>query len=257
MNFPPLKKQKSKTFRLTAVLLNVAYLLAGFVQTADAQGQNYPETQACHDITARIKDLIARSKHQQALPIAEHAIRKYKTCARAYLQKGLILVELDRPAEAIPFLRNGFKLAPKFNEKWAWEALAQTLYETNKQQEAIETLTNALNYVSHKPPIYDTRGRMHAEMQHFDLAIKDFTQQINSCSDKSECDFRSRAMTYLRMKQYEKAIIDFNSQIKSNPQSIDYMSRARAYKGLGKIKEANSDIAKGREMSTATGLEDL
>ncbi len=257
MNFPSLKKHKFTTSRSTAGLLNVAILLAGSIQTSSAQGQNYPETQACHDITARIKDMLDHNQYQQALPIAEHAIRKYRTCARAYMQKGLILAELDRPEEAIPFLRSGFKLAPNFNEKWAWDALAHTLYETNKQQEAIETLTKALNHVSYKPGIYDTRGRMHSEMGHFDLAIKDFNQQINTCTDKTECDFRSRGLTYLRMKRYEKAIIDFTMQIKSNPQSIDYMCRARAYKALGKIKEANSDQAKARKMSTATGLEDL
>jgi len=131
------------------------------------------------------------------------------------------------------------------------------LYETDKKEEGIKTLTKALAYVNYKPSIFDERARMYSEMENFDLAINDFTQQINLCNDKKHCDYRSRGLTYLRMNQQEKAIADFSLQMKYSPEPFDYISRAKAYKALWKFKAAEADIAKARKMSTATGLEDF
>jgi regulator of sirC expression with transglutaminase-like and TPR domain len=52
-----------------------------------------------------------------------------------------------------------------------------------------------------------------------------------------------RAFCYTVSDQLDKAIADYTAAIKLNPKSpMPYHNRAIAYRKLGKLKEANSDM---------------
>ena len=54
-----------------------------------------------------------------------------------------------------------------------------------------------------------------------------------------------------QFKKHQEAISDFNSAIEFNPKTANtkyYAARGLAYKTLGKIKEAEADFAKAKEL---------
>lgn len=211
---------------------------------------NQPDTVSCRNFTDRISTLLYHHQFQEALSLTEVAIRKDRNCGMAYLQKGHILANLDRPREAIPFLKSGFALKPKFEEPWAYEAMAQALFENNEKQKAIAFLNDGLTLVTEKYVLYNAKGRLEAEMQQFDKAIADLTLSIDQNPNKPGRDYRSRALTYMRMKAYEKAIADFSQLIKiDSNNAFAFSNRARAYKAMGNMKEAEKDFARSRKLT--------
>jgi len=237
----------SKAFSQSKALLTLGALLS-LCQAQIAHGQ---ETVACHNLTDRANVLLIHHQFQEALPLTEYAIRKDKTCGRAYLQKGYILANLDRPAEAIPFLKSGFKLRPKYNEAWAYEAMAQALFEVNEKQKAIDFLRDGLPLVNEKFVIYNAKGRLEAEMKLFDQAIADLTLSIELNPNKKESDYRSRALTFMRMKKYDQAIGDLGQLIKRDSRdAFAYSNRGRAYQAMGNLKAAEKDFAQSRKLTS-------
>lgn len=99
-----------KTKLLASAMVPAIMLIC--TPTLSAQTVTAKDSPICEKLTNRATDLLNHHQLQQALPLAESAIRQSRNCGRAYLQKGFVLANLDRPAEAIPFLRTGFKLKP-------------------------------------------------------------------------------------------------------------------------------------------------
>jgi tetratricopeptide (TPR) repeat protein len=243
--------KKSPSLFLSAFLTALALSNLQNIEAHNEETFPSKETDVCRRYSVKIEDLLFHHQDQQALVLAGQAIQQDKNCAKAYMRKGFILANLDKPEEAINFLRSGFKLCPNFPEHWAWCALAQALFEVHQEKQAFEVLDKGLIHASGKHFIYDVRARMHAEMNNFDLSIKDFTTAIDTCPDKSKGDYRSRGLTYMRMHQYQKAISDFDQAIKyDSKNAYFYTSRSKAYEALGKTQRAKIDAAEAKRLST-------
>ena len=206
----------------------------------------------CREYVEYACKLSTHNHYQAALQYSELALRADKNCSGAHLQKGYLLMCLEKPLEALPELRIGFKLDPTAKDGWAYKALAQALFETGKNKEAFDVLQRGLLVTNDKALLYNFRGRLHDQKDELQPAIDDFTKAIN-CSESKE--YYTRGQIYMRMKQYQKALDDFNLAIKQSPDHAYFFScRALAYKALGRTKNFEQDTLKARQLSTGSGL---
>jgi tetratricopeptide (TPR) repeat protein len=75
----------------------------------------------------------------------------------------------------------------------------------------------------------------------YEFAVKFFSDALE-INRKSVEALYNRGLSYLKLNENEKAIVDFSEVIKLNPKFIiAYKSRARAFRAIGKIAEAEAD----------------
>jgi tetratricopeptide (TPR) repeat protein len=78
----------------------------------------------------------------------------------------------------------------------------------------------------------------------YEFAVKYFTDAIQ-LNNKSVEVFYNRGLSYLKLNEYEKSIADFTEVIKLRQNFVlAYKSRAKAFRAIGKIAEAEADERK-------------
>lgn len=120
--------------------------------------------------------------------------------------------------------------------------LALSYLNEGDNEEAMESITQAIAMNSGNEFFYTIRGLIYSAMDMSEKAIEDFTKSINL--SPATCDaYIFRAKEYMKLKQYEKALPDLDGAIKTESyvEYEVYFLRSQVRLLLGDCEGAKSD----------------
>jgi tetratricopeptide (TPR) repeat protein len=107
-----------------------------------------------------------------------------------------------------------------------------------KYDEAIESLTKAIE-LNHKGDMaYNTRGWAYYKKSQYDLAISDYTKSLE-INPEIELYYNNRGLAYLDSGQNDFAVSDFTRAIEINPDG----DRIYYFRGMAHFNNGNYDLA--------------
>lgn len=212
-------------------------------------------------------------KGDKALSVLDRAIELEPESGEAYFTKGLLLLNLKRPAEAEQAMRAGIARAP--DNAVGHYHLGRILLEAGKVDEAMASFERAITVNSAFEPGYLALASMHEARHEKDQAVavlKKYLQQVNPrnreirhqlvriyvdakdypgarkeledllAEDPSDLDAQLRmALIHGEQKEYAQAIDRLNGILKVRPAEV----KVRDY--LGYIYEESKDTQKALE----------
>lgn len=115
---------------------------------------------------------------------------------RAFGNIGSLLVQRNRPQEALAFLDRALQLSPSHWSARANRGLALT--QLGRYRQALDDFNLAINKDPNPPQPYNNRGLLWAKVGRLDFAILDFTQAIDRDSQQPEY-FSNRALALAKV----------------------------------------------------------
>jgi tetratricopeptide (TPR) repeat protein len=220
--------------------------------------------------------LAGGGRGEQALTVLDRAIEVEPESGDAYFSKGLLLLNLKRPAEAEQAMRGGIARSP--DNAVGHYHLGRILLETGKVDDAMASFERAITANSAFEPAYLALASMHEARHDKDRAVgvlKKYLQQVNPrnreirhqlvriyvdakdyaggrkeledliAEDPSDLDAQLRmALIHGEQKEYPQAIERLNGILKARPAEL----KVRDY--LGYIYEESKDTQKALETYT-------
>ncbi|MBZ0187904.1 MAG: tetratricopeptide repeat protein, partial [Candidatus Obscuribacterales bacterium] len=120
-----------------------------------------------------------------------------------------------------------------------------TLMKRREFKKAIEAFDMSIGMASTDARDYMRRGQCFFELEHYSLAIKDFTQALNYAQKDDPSPYLCRGIAYVKIKEHEKAVQDFEKAINLDPKLGDaYAGMGEVYKQKGETEEALSSYDK-------------
>ena len=220
--------------------------------------------------------LAGGGRTEKALTVLDRAIEVEPESGEAYFSKGLLLLNLKRPAEAEEAMRGGIARSP--DNAVGHYHLGRILLETGKVDDAMASFERAITANSAFEPAYLALASMHEARHDKDRAVavlKKYLQQVNPrnreirhqlvriyvdakdyqgarkeledllAEDPSDLDAQLRmALIHGEQKEYAQAIERLNAILKARPAEL----KVRDY--LGYIYEESKDTQKALETYT-------
>ncbi len=126
--------------------------------------------------------------------------------------------------------------------------LAVAYNNTEKYNEAIQTLLDTAKEGKNHHKWYYRLGYAYSALEKYEEAISNFTEAIKLDPEDSTY-YECRGLAYNELEKYEEAIHDFTEAIKLDPEDgFAYYNRGCTYSELGREKEAELDFNKVREL---------
>jgi tetratricopeptide (TPR) repeat protein len=132
---------------------------------------------------------------------------------------------------------------------YAYGKQGSNYIKQGKYDEAIESLTKAIDLNPEGDMAYNTRGWAYYKKKQIDLAISDYTKAIE-INPSIELFYNNRGLAYLDSGQNDLAISDFTHAIEINPTGDTiYYYRGAAHTNKGEYDDAISDYSKAIELN--------
>jgi tetratricopeptide (TPR) repeat protein len=131
-----------------------------------------------------------------------------------------------------------------------------TYVDQNDYNRAIEDYTQAINNYSNFIEAYFERGLAYINIKNYNAAITDYNRTIEIDHRWAEAYF-NRGLAFINIKDYNAAISDFSQVIGISQNWAEaYHNRGVAYQLKGDMSNANTDLAKARELGYNKSKED-
>lgn len=128
---------------------------------------------------------------------------------------------------------------------------AQILYERGKIEEAISTVSQAVDMMPKEAHLRYMRGKFFSSCGRLKESYDDFSVCLNVTH--TAATYVNRADVLMRMKRYKDAIADYSSAIAQGTDAYSkqraYSKRANAYEKMGNPVEAEKDRARVRAVA--------
>ena len=175
-----------------------------------------------------------RKKNKEALYWAELAI---ETCdsAENRLQKGWVLNNIGRGADAVAFLEESIEVFPESDR--LRDRLAYCYYDIKHDyQRALDEYNKLLEKNADLPYIYEEMGYCLDRLERYDEAISLLTEAISNDPDNHSL-YARRAYIYSDMDCQSEAISDFKHAVTDREALSGYWNVAHVFHTLGGIHE--------------------
>jgi tetratricopeptide (TPR) repeat protein len=187
-------------------------------------------------------------------------IKKYRSAiganpkdAESYYNLAYALQGKEQYADSIPllttYLASGVTNTTYLADAYSLRGYANRILDHFDL--AVSDYTKAIGYVSNKSSYYLNRGTSYSRLKKYDLALVDFTKTIELDSGNASAVFR-RGVVYMDLKNNPPAIADFTRVIALDPnESEAYYNRGTIYYRQSKFALAAADLTKYIEMNAA------
>jgi tetratricopeptide (TPR) repeat protein len=167
--------------------------------------------------------LAGGGKGEKGLRVLDRAIELDAESGDAYFSKGLLLLNLKRPAEAEQAMRAGIAKTP--DHAVGHYHLGRVLLETGRPDEAVSSFERAIAANASFEPAYLALASMHDARHDKDRAVgvlKKYLQQVNPRNR----DIRHQLVRlYVEAKDYQGARKELEELINEDPSDLDAQLR--------------------------------
>jgi tetratricopeptide (TPR) repeat protein len=204
------------------------------------------------ELVARL--LLRRPGREQAACDAAHASHdaEHSESDDAFTQ-AVFLMQQRRWDEAIRLLDSVIRDDPSDGEAYQQRAVANL--GNGNLRDALADAEQAVKHSPDDPEAYRVRGRAHLELQHYSLAIDDFTVYLQEEDDGNAAAGRTAPVYYMRglaasrLNELSNAAADLTRAIRRLPSWADaYDARADVYDRLGEFARAQADRIASAEL---------
>ena len=197
---------------------------------------------------------LSLDKKDKALENLNQALKLDPKRKYLYQIRASILSEKGKREEALADLGKFIELKP--NNLRGYLVRAKFLQSYGKDIEALADFTKAKEVTAHKKDLgymelLKLRAELLSKLNRNDEAIEDLSLAVE-IFDEDEDAYRMRGDQYLKQKKYKQAIKDYTTAIEISPRfaRASYQARANAYKQMGDLDKAASDQKKADELDT-------
>lgn len=168
-------------------------------------------------------------KSEKALTVLDRAIALQPEAGEAYFTKGLLLLNLKRPAEAEEAMRSGIARSP--DNAVGHYHLGRILLETGKVDDAVASFERAITANASFEPAYLALASMHEARHDKDRAVavlKKYLQQVNPRNREIR---HQLVRIYVDAKDYQGARKELEDLIAEDPSDLDAQLRMALIQG--------------------------
>ena len=161
--------------------------------------------------------------------------------AKAAYDEGMLLIDQQKPAEAVPHFDDAIRANPNFLAAYLGRAEARR--QTGQYESSLEDCNRVLRSSRRKrrPGKYFCRGLGEALLEQYDLTVRDDTEAIRINPD-FVLAYQGRGNAYNNLQQYDRAAADFTEAIRIRPNNGQfYLRRAGIYEKLQQYAKAIQD----------------
>jgi serine/threonine protein kinase len=215
-----------------------------------------------HEIPALLEAMVLRCLEKK--PADRYQSVTDLTADLALIQEGKQPIWKKKPASkaAFPAKKTAVAVALSFIAvSLSWFAIGSFNSARQSQTSALNTSSVPLPSVKNNvlidsctreianhpkdPTWYFMRGTGYREMGDSQKALQDLSKALSLHPSNEKQVLRARAWTYNQMRDYAKSLADCNAALKIDPEYEEaYVSRSRAYCGLGNSQAALADADK-------------
>lgn len=167
----------------------------------------------------------------------------------ALARLGLLEVDAGKKDAALAPIEE--HLASADDDKSDWLMIkAQLLARATDAAGALAAINEAITLKSANPLLLNERCWIKGTLAvQLDSAVEDCTRAIE-LTDNNSAEFDSRAMAYFRLNRFDDALADLNAALDRNPAASGSLYlRAVIEKKLGKVRDAEEDLANARQLA--------
>lgn len=204
-------------------------------------------------LTIRANELIGSKDYDEAIRVANEAIKKNRQDARAFRARGAAYAWLKNYDQGIRDYTEAIRLNPQYAEAYRDRGGSYGL--KNNYEQAVKDYTEAIRINSQYGDAYMNRGVAYSWLKNYEPAIRDYTEAIR-LDPKDFAAYRARGAAYAWLKNYAQAIRDYTEAIRLNPQYGDaYRDRGGSYSLSGNNAQALKDYTEAIRLNpTAADL---
>jgi tetratricopeptide (TPR) repeat protein len=169
--------------------------------------------------------------------------------AQALLTRGIAERMLRKVNEAIRTLSRALELNPAASEAYFRRGICLLEIGENKMAIADFLQAAAINYEDPRNNLWE--GFVYAKMGNYHEAVRAYGDAI-AASDRFTPAYVNRGLAYMMLGEDDKAINDFNDALRIEPTNGDlYFKRGVAYAQLGDLQRASDSLASAIEFAPA------
>lgn len=240
-----------------------------------------------NDMDLYIQDLLHQKKWDDADAVADRAIRQNPENPKAYELKANVQAARSDKKNELKY--KYYAIAIGKENSGEYEAAAAYFGRLGETERAVQSLGKAIEKDPNNADAYSLRGLVYADAVEYDKAVADYTKAIKLAPNAER--YNNRGEIYRRMKQYDKAQADLDKAysldpyyvplwdtmgnlalergqlkkavewltkaIEKEPYSESFVSRAKAYRALGRddlAAEDEKEAAEWREKEDKSGI---
>jgi tetratricopeptide (TPR) repeat protein len=162
-------------------------------------------------------------KGDKALSVLDRAIALEPDAGEAYFTKGLLLLNLKRPAEAEEAMRSGIARSP--DNAVGHYHLGRILLETGKVDDAMASFERAITANSSFEPAYLALASMHEARHEKDKAIAVLKKYLQNVNPRNREIRHQLVRIYVEAKDYQGAKKELEDLIADDPSDLDAQLR--------------------------------
>ena len=199
--------------------------------------------------------LIQQEKPEDAIAAYDEAIHLKRDFAEAYNDRGASKGTLGRHEAAIADYNQAIQLKPNLVAAYNNRGVAKN--ELGQHEDAITDYNQAIRRKSDYADAYYNRGNAKSALGRHEAAIADYNQAIRRKPNLADA-YNSRGVAKRILGQHKDAIVDFDQAISLNSDhALAYCNRGITKSALGRIDEARQDFEKARDLAHKAGNDSL
>jgi len=176
-----------------------------------------------HVLTQMAGILASGGQGEQALALLDRAIKQNPEMGDAYFSKGLLLMNLKRPAEAEQAMRDGLARSP--DAAVGHYHLGRVLLESGKAEEAAASFERAIGANPSFEPAYLALASLYESKHEKDRAIGVLKQFLEKVNPRNHGIRHQLIRLYVDAKDYQKAMTELEVLLAEDPSDLDAQLR--------------------------------
>ena len=179
-------------------------------------------------------------RFEEALEFADRSVEMAPDCWNAWIQKGKILIDLDRIPESLGCFEKAIKLKDDLDRAWFARGIALSALGTNHLDEALASYDKAIELNPKLAEAYFNKGKLLIDRKQYEKALQTIDKGLE-IDNKEPCGWCDRGMVLGMLKRNEEALASFIKALELSPPKDCYQifeNKAIILFSLGRDKEA-------------------
>ncbi len=227
---------KMKLFQIK-ILRNLAE------STEEREGLLKEAMKLCRQVESYEKETHPEQSHEEEIPVMD-----LSDLSQAFYEVTLLFWDLDRPKEALTFLKQALARSPRNGQ---YHLIMGHLYlECEKYKEALNSYALAEDEYEEAPELFYNRGICHQKLGAARLALECFEHTLtlqegfrDTCQRLADY-YKSRYTSYCHPADFDKALDYMNRQLKAGENCYYLVERGRLFMAAFRLDEAIADYEK-------------